>query len=49
MLFPYFGRIPAIASGPDQLGKWCRRLRGGVGIEGAHVTGPQSLCAGPPC
>ena len=36
--FPYFGRIPAIAMGPDQLGKLRRRLRGGVGIEGAHVA-----------
>ena len=32
------GRIPAIAMGPDQLGKSRRRLRGGVGIEGAHVA-----------
>ena len=36
MYFLYFGRIPAIAMGPDQLGKSRRRLRGGVGIEGAH-------------
>ena len=37
-VFLYFGRIPAIAMGPDQLGKSRRRLRGGVGIEGAHVA-----------
>ena len=30
--------MPAIAMGPDQLGKSRRRLRGGVGIEGAHVA-----------
>ena len=38
MFFPNFGRIPAIAMGPDQLGKSRRRLRGSVGIEGAHVA-----------
>ena len=38
MFFPYFGRIPAIAMGPDQLGKSRRRLRVGVHIEGAHVA-----------
>ena len=32
------GRIPAIAMGPDQLGKSRRCLRGGVGIEGANVA-----------
>ena len=38
MFFPYFWRIPAIAMGPDQLGKSRRRLRGDVGIEGDHVA-----------
>ena len=38
MYFPYFGRITAIAMGPDQPGKSRRCLRGGVGIEGAQVA-----------
>ena len=32
------GRIPAIAMGPDQLGKSRIRLRVGIGIEGAQVA-----------
>ena len=43
VLFPYFGRITAIAMGPDQPGKSRRRLRGGVGIEGARTVATEGL------